>query len=266
LEQLDVSKNIALVVLHCYYNKLKALDVSHNTLLKSLKVGYGGPLWVDATEVDKFLNWQNQLTTLDVSKNIALTHFDCTKNRLTELYLKHNTELMYLWCAENQLSILDMNKNVKLKNIDCSDNKLTILDISENIVIEDLSCSKNFLKHLDVSKNVELEDLGCSDNQLTTLDISKNIELENLYCYGNQLTVLDVSKNIKLRKLYCFNNQLSSQSLNALFHTLPIIHNNTALSAFIVRSSIDVSGNPGVKNCNKSIAENRGWTISISFF
>ncbi len=48
------------------------------------------------------LDWgHNQLTSLDVSKNTALTELDCSDNQLTSLDINKNTDLTYLVCCNN---------------------------------------------------------------------------------------------------------------------------------------------------------------------
>jgi Leucine-rich repeat (LRR) protein len=86
-----------------------------------------------------------------------------------------------------------------------------------------------------------------------SLDVSKNIVLETLYCSENQLTSLDMSKNIVLGTLYCRNNQLTTVALNALFVSL---HNNEAYL-----KNIYIGNNEGTDLCDRTIAENKGWTI-----
>jgi len=43
----------------------------------------------------------NQLTSLDISKNAALTWLDCSNNRLKSLDASKNTKLKTLWCENN---------------------------------------------------------------------------------------------------------------------------------------------------------------------
>ncbi len=130
--------------------------------------------------------YDNQLTSLDVSKNTALIKLDCYKNQLTSLDVSGCTALTELYCYENQLTSLDVSKNTALRTLDCSDNQLTSLDVSKNTSLEYLFCYWNQLASLDVSKNTALTYLYCSDNQLTSLDVS-NTALTNLYCYKNKI-------------------------------------------------------------------------------
>ena len=70
-----------------------------------------------------FGGWE--LTSLDVSKNSALTHLWCFDNQLTSLDVSKNTKLIYLSCFKNQLTSLDVSKNIALIGLDCSANQLS---------------------------------------------------------------------------------------------------------------------------------------------
>ena len=158
--------------------------------------------------------FDNQLTSLDVSKNTALIYLDCYGNQLTSLDVSKNTALTYLDCGRNQLTSLDVSKDTALTELDCRSNQLTKLDVSKNTALTELDCRSNQLTKLDVSKNTVLTTLYCWDNQLTKLDVSKNTALTDLACYNNQLTSLDVSKNTALTYLDCDNNQLPSLDIS----------------------------------------------------
>ena len=170
----------------------------------------------------------NQLNSLDVSKNTALTYLDCSSNKLSTLDVTQNTALEYLNCSSNSLSSLNVTKNTALTYLNCSSNKLSTLDVSKNTALTYLGCSSNQLSTLDVSRNTALEKMYCGGNhQLNSLDVSKNTALIWLDCQNSQLSALDVSKNTALTMLHCLSNQLSTLDLTK----------NTALSY------LDCSGN-----------------------
>ena len=149
--------------------------------------------------------FDNQLTSLDVSKNTALIYLDCYGNQLTSLDVSKNTALTYLDCGRNQLTSLDVSKDTALTELDCRSNQLTKLDVSKNTVLTTLYCWDNQLTKLDVRKNTALTDLACYNNQLTSLDVSKNTALTYLDCDNNQLTSLDIS-NTNTDNLTCRDN------------------------------------------------------------
>ena len=159
--------------LYCYDNQLMTLDVSKNKELEILNC------------------FRNQLTSLDVSQNTKLRSFNCSENQLTELHL--NSQLKMLYCQYNNLAALDVSSNPNMTDLDCSKNKLAALDVTKNTKLERLDCSYNQLAALDVSKNTGLKRLNCYDNLLTALDISENTALTDLDCSKNRLTALDIS-------------------------------------------------------------------------
>ena len=73
---------------------------------------------------------QNRLTSLDISKNPALTKLYCHNNQLSELDVVSNATLRELSCSNNQLSELDVSANQKLAWLDCSGNRLAALNTS----------------------------------------------------------------------------------------------------------------------------------------
>ena len=248
------------VMFYCNnFNQMTALDVSKNLTLTSI-----------ACQL-------NQLSTLDVSKNTALTYLDCSFNQMSALDVSKNTALTYLYCNYNQLSALDVSKNPALTSIVCASNQLSTLDVSKNTELTLLACDDNPLNTFDVSNNTELTVLSCDNNQLTALDVSKNTALTRLYCRSNQLTAFDVSNNTGLTHIFCDLNQLSALdvSTNTALYLLSC-HNNqlsaAALDALFgtlhsntipdVSKVIKINRNPGTSSCDRSIATNKGWVFS----
>lgn len=67
----------------------------------------------------------NQLTSLDLSKNKNLTQVFCLNNQLTTLDVSGNTKLEMLLCNNNQLTSLRVSpKNEVLKYVQCQSNRL----------------------------------------------------------------------------------------------------------------------------------------------
>ena len=176
----------------------------------------------------KYLSCENnQLTTLDVSKNTALTGLYCSSNQLTALDVSKNTTLTKLDCSSNQLTALDVSKNTALTVLNCIFNQLTAIDVSQNTVMTDLWCSSNQLTSLDVSKNIALKVLLCSNNQLTALNVSGCIALTGLGCSSNQLTSLDVSGCIALTELHCSDNQIKGAAMDAFVESLSTVRSGS---------------------------------------
>ena len=88
----------------------------------------------------------NQLTSLDISKNMALIRLYCDSNQLTSLDVSKNTALTWLDCYSNRLTILDVSKNTALTWLDCYSNQLSSLDVSQNPSLRTLQCYRNHIK------------------------------------------------------------------------------------------------------------------------
>ncbi len=226
LTTLDLSNNIALTKLICYFNLINSIDLSRNKALASIDCS------------------RNSLTQLDVTNNLALTSLSCCWNRLTSLDVSKNTKLRSLVLYQNQVTDLDVSNNKELENLGCEENNLTSLDVSNNSKLYLLNCGDNSLTSLDVSNNLALKYLYFYKSQLTSIDVSKNTALLELNCGANKLKSIDVSKNTALKKLYCFSNQLTALDIS----------NNTAVTELLCHynklKSIDVSKNTALKELN----------------
>ena len=88
---------------------------------------------------------QNQLTSLDLSNNNALTLLICNQNQLTSLDLSNNNALTGLICNQNQLTSLDVSNNNALTGLICNDNQLISLDVrnGNNIIIGTFDTTNN---------------------------------------------------------------------------------------------------------------------------
>ena len=218
-----LEKLTALTDLYFGDNQLTELDVSKNISLMYLRLS------------------NNQLTNLDLSNNTALTYLDVDSNQLTSLDVSSNTLLTNLGVDNNQITSLDVSKNTKLTRLYARKNQITSLDVSKNTAITELYVRENQLTSLDVSNNTALTYLDVNSNQLTSLDVSNNTALTYLDVDSNQLTSLNIIKNISLFDLRAFRNQLTELDVSK----------NTALTGLRVGSnqltSLDVSKNVALK-------------------
>ena len=230
-----------LLELECYNNQLTELDVSKNVWLE----------WLDCRN--------NQLTSIDLSQNTEIYGFRCDSNKLTSLDLSKNPMLEYLDCCENKLTSLDLSKNTFLTNLYCENEQLTSLNISACPYLSIVYCSENKLTALDVSRNPMLVLLVCEKNQLASIDVSNNTYLQALNVEGSPLTMLDVSKNTALDELYVGSTKLSTLDVSkntALTHlgcealnltTLDVSHNPELTHLYCFENkltSLDLSHNP----------------------
>jgi hypothetical protein len=130
------------------------------------------------TALTELICWGNQLTSLDVSNNTALTYLDCAPAGIF-----------------NQLTSLDISNNINLNTLICPNNQISSLDVSQNTALTSLSCSNNQLDSLDVSNNTNLGWLDCNNNQLTSLDVRNGNNTNLIYFNGTSnpnLTCINV--------------------------------------------------------------------------
>ena len=130
-----------LTTLSCEHNGLKELNLEDNESLTKLYCSY------------------NQLTTLDVSKNVKLRILQCYNNGMVKLNLGDITHLTVLKCDDNNLTELDVSKNPDLKDLECRENKL---------------------RRVVIGKKYSLTTLYLRGNQLTSLDLSTTRAIWNL--------------------------------------------------------------------------------------
>jgi Leucine-rich repeat (LRR) protein len=112
----------------------------------------------------------------------------------------------------------------------------------------------------------DLKEIYCDGNSLKVLNIKKAESLKILSCSYNQLTSLNVSGCTALAGLSCDENQLTSSALNSLFKSLPIRKADEYIEYFLLGISIKVifisiSDNPGASDCDRTFAENKGWSV-----
>jgi hypothetical protein len=127
------------------------IDVSYRNISDLAGIEY-------FTELTELICNENELTTLDVTKNTALTELNCNYNKITTLDVTQSPALTRLECVENQLTTLDVTKNPALTVLNCEENQLTTLDVTQNPELMMLYCSKNQLTTLDVSRNTNLHE------------------------------------------------------------------------------------------------------------
>ena len=136
---------------------------------------------ISLTGIEAFVNLKglycpaNQIISLDVTKNTALTSLDISSNKISNI---------------------DLSKNIALKSLAVQSNLLASLDLSNNTVLRSLIAYSNQLSTLDVSMNSNLRDISCYGNQISVLNLGTNSVLAYLVCSSNKLKTLDKFINI----------------------------------------------------------------------
>jgi hypothetical protein len=200
----------------CVYAKTYVPDDNFEAYLEANGMGDGLTLNDSVltsninTSTSLNLSYEDIADLTGIEDFISLINLNCSNNQLTSLDVSANTALTYLYCSSNEITSLNVSDNISLSEFDCSGNQITSLNLSANVALSVLQCSNNQLTSLDVSNNIALQTLNCHVNQLTSLDVSNNTVLQALSCEFNQLNNLDVSANAFLIWLKCYNNDLTS--------------------------------------------------------
>ena len=136
-----------------------------------------------AIEIAEIINidcWERPISSVKgIEYFIALRTLQCGNNNLSSLDVSKNTKLKYLGCGYNQITTLDLSKNTALTFLGCSDNRLTTLDLSKNTKLEDLYCQDNKVKELDISNNPNLINIytnGANIKYLEDYELGKKYE------------------------------------------------------------------------------------------
>jgi hypothetical protein len=169
-------------------NDLTAVDLSKNVLLDTLDLA------------------GNKLKTVDLSFNAKLIYSDLYGNELTTVTgLGSATNLNYLSLSFNYLTEFSIeNPNLETLNIDNNDIENFDAYLGENL--KTLIMYTNKVKTIDFSNNLNLRILRVADNKLTNLTLGQKDELFYLSCSNNYLSSLNVSRYNKLTKLYVSEN------------------------------------------------------------
>ena len=183
---------------------------------------------------------------------LKLTDLRCDNNQLITLNTSKNKELSNLSCSGNPLTSLDFPEPLESLNYR---GLLKSLNVSRCTALTELWCGGNQLTSLDVSGCTALTMLDCTINQLTALDVSGCTALTLLYCVNNQLTALDVSGCTALTILDCRENQIKGGSMDGLINSLP-----TKRARLYVYSSSSNEGNVCTKK-QVQVAKGKGWDI-----
>ncbi len=130
---------------------------------------------------------------MDIQSLMGIEYFSnleylyCSNNQLISLDLSRNTALYEVSCSNNQLTSLILQQSDNLTYLDCSNNSLYTLNVSGCPNLESLVCFGNSLTELDLTHNEALTYIDCSGNKLTNLYVSENSTFTQLYSYDNKI-------------------------------------------------------------------------------
>lgn len=150
-----------------------------NKKLKSLN---GIEHFISLTEL--YCN-NNNLTELDLSRNINLDIVKAKNNKLTKINVSHCSKMTELYLAENQLTTVEIGDLKSLLTLDLSRNPISSLDIPEGLKISRLLLRSAELSSLNLSNLKSLIFLYIIDSKnLERLDLSNLPKLLQAFLDG----------------------------------------------------------------------------------
>ena len=145
------------------------------------------------TKID--IDNQNCTDLTGIAYFANLTKLYCSDNQLTTLDVSKNAKLRILQCHNNGMEKLNLGDITQLTSLQCEYNNLTELDVSKNPYLEELQCRENKLRRVVIGNKYRLTGLYLQGNQLTSLDLSgttsKILNLDELW----QRRVIDVNED-----------------------------------------------------------------------
>lgn len=260
LTALNVAHCRNLETLECSYSKISSLDLSNNTKLTVLycrmqthwathsdggRIGALTSLTLPQmpdNRLTEILCDNNQINTLDISRNRRLVKINCKLNKLKQLDVSQNQLLTDINCGFNYIQELDFSNNIHLEKLDCGYqgyqwlrmetdkifylNELTLPYKSIGQKLKVLNYNASRLNHpIRHEELTTLEELECSDNRLTSINLQHNRELQKLNISHNRLKSINLKKNTALTYLDCEENRFhkidvsNNKSLNRVIYT-----------------------------------------------
>lgn len=156
--------------------------------------------------------FENNLTSIDVSRLKQLTKLELGKNNLSKIDVSELTNLTHLHLYSNNLTVIDISNLLNITFLDVWSNQLTDLDVSHLSQLDYLIAGNNNLEHIDVSNNQQLFWLDLEYTNISSLEVSNNPNLNGLKITGNNISSLDLSNNKEIRRLYVGENNLDDIS------------------------------------------------------
>ena len=160
IQALDLSDISSLMMCDASYNQIKDVQFSGKyeyittILLKSNKLESAD--FSSLTDIHAIDISDNNFTTVDITKNKALTSFTADNNQLTDINLTNNSDINFLYLCGN-----------KLKNI----------DVSSLVYLHDFRVDNNMLEEITMPQSPDLICVMLTNNNLETKTIDNIIEV-----------------------------------------------------------------------------------------
>lgn len=183
--------------LSAHKNKLKHIDLSHNTKLTKLRIHDNQLSTLDLTansNLEEVWIYQNKIQTLQLPKKMALRYLIADGNMLSTLYMPHCPNLEILECSNNRITSIDVFKLPNLTALNAQHNLLLAIDLSNNPKLKELNLSNNMFHDLpNLSHNPLIGRLDIQMNRLNCEDLTDILPLENQLKQHNPNLTFDYS-------------------------------------------------------------------------
>ncbi len=227
-------------VLTSSINNVKTLDVSFSKINDLIGIQ-------DFLSLTTLACYANDISSLDLSKNIKLSSIDCRANKIKSLDVSNLTQLVGLQCSENFLTSLDVSKNPLVAGVFCSKNNLVSLNVKNgnNTNFQDFFCD---FKNNPLLNCIQVDNPLYSNSKWASYKDATTIYSNS--CGPSYTTILDSNFENKLITLGIDNDGLNGKVLtsNIIFLTELNISNSSitnlsGIENFINLETLDVSNN-----------------------
>ena len=229
-----------------------------------VKMDLAGKSIANLKGIEHFYNLQtlicndNQLTSVDLTKNVKLSTLNLSNNSLSTIDLSKNKELNTLALRNNKLESLDVTNNVNLQSLHVNNNLLTEINLAANWMLKYLDINDNKLNTLDLSYAEYLIEVNCQNNKLTEISVGN---IERLNCSNNNLTGLKFNaySGANFKYLNCSDNAINGANVQQFVDKLPTpsASNNAEL---VFKSSSDTEKN-SMSQEQALIVMGKNWTL-----
>ena len=138
---------------------------------------------IQVSEATAYTGWIN-CPNLSISDLTGIEYFTsatqlyCNNNQISSLDLTNNSALTVIWCGANPLLSIDVSNNTALQDFRCINNQLTTLDVSNNTALTLLYCNNNQLTSLNMknTNNSNLTSINATNNpNLTCIEVDDSL-------------------------------------------------------------------------------------------
>jgi len=204
----------------------------------------------------------NSLTTIDLLKCDFLVYLDIAFNPdLSNLYIDNLSQLQIVHLNDTVISDLELISLEVLTEIDVTNTRIVNLNVSSaDTLINIYGGGNSYLSSITLGHQPYLTTLDVMNStSLASLDVSDCDSLQYIGAHNCGLTSITVNGLVGLFSfcdVFIHDNYLTETTINSFFNNL-----GTIVSPGF--ANIDVSNNPGSSTCDKTIAEAKGWNVTV---